>query len=49
MAHECPECGIACHCNGDIDDLLLPNEHHEAACEHCPDDDELVEWQEYGE
>lgn len=21
MAHECPECGMSCHCNGDIDDI----------------------------
>lgn len=21
MAHTCPECGMLCHCGGDIDDL----------------------------
>ena len=21
MAHECPDCGQVCHCNGDIDDI----------------------------
>lgn len=21
MAHECSECGMSCHCNGDIDDI----------------------------
>lgn len=35
MAHECPECGMRCHCNGDIDDIMLPSAKHEAACEHC--------------
>ena len=21
MAHDCPECGMSCYCNGDIDDI----------------------------
>ncbi len=23
MAHECPDCGQVCYCNGDIDDIEL--------------------------
>lgn len=23
MAHTCPECGMQCHCKGDIDDIDL--------------------------
>lgn len=22
MAHECSECGMSCHCGGDIDDIF---------------------------
>ena len=35
MAHECPECGLTCHCGGDIDDLRLPDKAAETACTHC--------------
>jgi len=35
MAHECPECGSICYCNGDIDDCLLPDRDVEAACMCC--------------
>jgi hypothetical protein len=35
MAHTCPECGMACHCNGDIDDLCLDFEDDVMACTHC--------------
>lgn len=42
--HECPECGQACYCNGDIDDIQCDWEA--ANCTHCPaggldDDDEF--------
>lgn len=30
--HECPECGQACYCHGDIDDH--ENEHEADACVH---------------
>lgn len=43
MAHECPECGQACYCGGDIDDIVLTNTVAERNCEHCgvfEDDDE---------
>ena len=32
MAHECPECGSKCHCNGDIDDIVFDDD---AAGGHC--------------
>lgn len=35
MAHECPECGMKCHCNGDIDDMVLPSPKDESACVCC--------------
>lgn len=44
MAHECPECGLRCHCGGDIDDLVFAGSKAEIACVHCDhnyeDDDE---------
>lgn len=35
MAHECPVCGMRCHCGGDIDDLCLPDSQQEASCTCC--------------
>jgi hypothetical protein len=48
MAHECPDCGLICHCNGDIDDLLLNFEKDVNKCCHCDilkkdDDDEYID------
>lgn len=37
MAHECPDCGYTCYCNGDIDDILLNDEDACAHCRHCED------------
>ncbi len=40
MAHECPRCGQACYCCGDIDDV----DHGECPLEcthHCQDDVEF--------
>lgn len=34
MAHECPDCGFQCHCNGDIDDLLLNYDDDINRCVH---------------
>lgn len=31
--HECPECGQACYCHGDIDDCVV--ETWEYSAEHC--------------
>ena len=36
MAHECPECGITCHCGGDVDDLVLNEGQYRDMCRHCP-------------
>ena len=32
MAHECPECGLLCHCHGDIDDVCYGEAIN---CNHC--------------
>ena len=34
MAHECPECGVVCRCNGDIDDCVLNFEDNVIRCNH---------------
>lgn len=39
MAHECPECGHYCHCNGDIDDILMESDKYCSCCENDFDDD----------
>ena len=45
MAHECPECGQTCYCNGDIDDCCFnePSAYfnciHWKQCEQEKDDD----------
>ncbi len=42
--HSCHECGQACDCNGDIEDLMWGDDSEEAqACEHVcgPEDDDL--------
>lgn len=42
--HSCPDCGQACVCGGDLDDLLWGDDSEEAlACEHdCgPEADDL--------
>lgn len=42
MAHDCPECGQQCYCNGDIDDINM-GECDECICcmnkEHDDDDE----------
>lgn len=35
MAHDCPDCGLLCHCGGDIDDICLDDEDSVARCTHC--------------
>lgn len=44
MAHECPDCGQACYCDGD--DTWMESEWVLAHCEHAcdPENDDL----EYG-
>lgn len=44
MAHTCPDCGQACYCNGDIDDILLETEEDQEACTHCSEEPLEDEW-----
>lgn len=32
--HSCPECGSACYCGGDIDDIDVGDEEAEIGCTH---------------
>ena len=35
MAHSCPDCGVTCYCNGDIDDILFGDDSAESeGCNH---------------
>ena len=34
MAHECPECGMQCHCGGDIEDCCNNYEEDVINCQH---------------
>lgn len=46
MAHECPECGMQCHCNGDIDDCCFNFEEDVLKCTHfleCEQQQEMDE------
>ena len=47
MSHECPECGLLCHCNGDVGDLCLNLDESVNRCTHCDDSElERMEWNE---
>jgi hypothetical protein len=35
MAHECPDCGLSCHCGGDIDDIMFPDSKYAVTCTCC--------------
>ena len=39
MAHECPDCGCTCHCDGDIDDCEFEGTPEQMACTHCVEGD----------
>ena len=39
MAHSCTECGMLCHCRGDIDDCQMDGTEAELMCEHCDADE----------
>lgn len=39
MAHECPECGMTCHCNGDIESHDCGDVQAQIACICCGDED----------
>ncbi len=49
MAHECPICGMICHCNGDIDDICIDLEEDVLACIHCQDCDNDIDCCPYDE
>jgi hypothetical protein len=51
MAHECPNCGSICYCNGDIDDLLLNCDDDVNKCICCleNEDDEMDDIYDYEE
>ena len=34
MAHECPECGQMCYCNGDVDDCCNNFSKDQMDCQH---------------
>ncbi len=38
MAHTCPECGMLCHCGGDIDDCEFDGTPEQDRCGHCDED-----------
>lgn len=40
MSHECPNCGMYCYCNGDIDDCCFNDPQNVWSCHHCNDDDD---------
>lgn len=41
MAHECPECYMLCHCNGDIDDIQFEGTKEQLYCRHCNPNSEI--------
>lgn len=43
--HTCPECGCACYCGGDIDDIDTGDEEAENGCTCCAEG--VVEDDEY--
>lgn len=48
--HECPECGQACHCNGDIDDaVVMSSEWIYWNCECCANEDLNDEYHDYSD
>ena len=52
MAHTCPDCGMQCYCNGDIDDCCFDSEEDVLACTHCPcglDDESDYDEYDYSE
>ncbi len=54
MAHSCPECGLVCYCNGDIDDCVFDGTAEQDGCSHCDldaefDDDDEFEDDDFDE
>lgn len=44
MAHSCPECGMTCHCGGDIDDINFGESDQYCSCCDRDDDGEDSDW-----
>ena len=40
--HECPNCGSACYCGGDIDDC--ESDTQSGGCSHCLDNLDAADW-----
>lgn len=40
MAHVCDNCGVKCHCGGDIDDLILSRGYDCPCCENNDEDED---------
>jgi hypothetical protein len=38
VAHDCPDCGSACYCSGDVDDILIQDGDAQTHCSHCRDE-----------
>jgi len=42
--HECPDCGEACYCHGDLDDIYMAGEEqfcgHYRECQHEQEDED---------
>jgi hypothetical protein len=49
MAHTCPNCGLICHCGGDIDDIVIGNCPPRRYCTHCDLEDEDDDWEDFGD
>jgi hypothetical protein len=47
MSHECPDCGMTCHCGGDIDDICFGET--DEYCSHCENEREPDVSDEYYE
>lgn len=45
--HSCPECGSACYCNGDIDDIDTGDEEAEDNCTCCAEGDGFDDGDDY--
>lgn len=42
--HNCPDCGQACYCGGDVDDIPIGHSKEESLCGHCSEADRDMDW-----
>lgn len=47
MTHNCPDCEEICWCNFDMDDEVRNTPSMREACEHCKDDREQTDYNDY--